>query len=90
MHWAEVVRKESNIDLTLSGHTHAMQMEVDLFGKRFSPAVFRYRLWGGMYEDKSKDGNPMRLYVNIGDGEVALPMRIGAKPEVTVLTLKRK
>lgn len=90
MHWAEVVRKESNIDLTLSGHTHAMQMEVDMFGKRFSPAVFRYKLWGGMYEDKSKEGNQMKLYVNIGDGEVALPMRIGATPEVTVLTLKRK
>lgn len=90
MHWAEVVCKESNIDLTLSGHTHAMQMEVDMFGRRFSPAVLRYRYWGGMYCDKSKDGIPMRLYVNIGDGEVALPMRIGATPEVTVLTLKRQ
>lgn len=90
MHWAQVVCKESNIDLTLSGHTHAMQMELDVFGKRLSPAVFRYPYWGGMYEDKSKDGTPMRLYVNIGDGEVALPMRIGATPEVTVLTLKRE
>lgn len=89
-HWSEVVCKESNIDLTLSGHTHAMQMEVDLFGKRLSPAVFRYPYWGGMYEGKSKDGRPMQLYVNIGDGEVAIPMRIGATPEVTVFTLKRK
>ena len=30
------------------------------------------------------------LYVNIGTGEVGIPMRIGATPEITVFTLKRK
>lgn len=89
-HWSQVVRNESNIDLSLSGHTHAMQIEADLFGKRFSPSAWRYQYWGGMYEDKSKDGTPMRLYVNIGVGEVGIPMRIGATPEVTVFTLKHK
>lgn len=88
-HWSREVRKESNIDLTLSGHTHAMQMQVNLFGHKFSPAALRYDYWGGMYEDVSKDGTPMHLYVNIGAGEVAIPMRIGATPEITVFTLKR-
>lgn len=87
-HWNRYVRKHSNIDLTLSGHTHAMQMEADMFGKRFSPAVWRYPYWGGLYEDTLSSGHVSRLYVNIGTGEVGIPMRIGATPEITVLTLK--
>lgn len=87
-HWNRYVRSHSNVDLTLSGHTHAMQMEADMFGRRFSPASWRYPYWGGMYEDKAPDGTPSRLYVNIGTGEVAIPMRIGATPEITVITLK--
>lgn len=87
-HWDMEVRNKSNIDLTLSGHTHAMQLEMDLGKTRLSPAVWRYKQWGGMYETLAGDGNPSRLYVNIGCGEVGMPMRIGAVPEITVLTLK--
>ena len=46
----------------------------------------RYRYWGGLYDD----GGKHNLYVNIGSGEVAIPARIGATPEVTLLTLKTK
>lgn len=84
VHWLkEVADKDSvNIALTLSGHTHAMQIE--LFG--LSPAKYRYSNWGGLYSDKSTHH---KLYVNIGIGTVALPMRLGATPEVTILTLKK-
>ena len=82
-HWRSEVVNDTNIDLTLSGHTHAMQIAVNLFGIQLSPAIFRYKDWGGIY----KDGN-QKLYVNIGIGEVALPMRIGATPEITLITLK--
>lgn len=83
-HWCEDIcdAPDKNIALTLSGHTHAMQIE--LFG--LSPAVFRYRTWGGMY--RGSGGND--LYVNIGAGEVAIPARIGATPEITLFTLKPK
>lgn len=83
-HWVEeVARQDSvNIPLSLSGHTHAMQIEI----AGWSPAEFRYPTWGGLYADP--DGSH-RLYVNIGLGAVALPMRIGATPEITLITLRR-
>lgn len=84
-HWQMEIadRDDMNVGLTLSGHTHAMQMSA--FG--WSPAAWRYDNWGGLYFDKS-GRHP--LYVNIGIGTVGMPMRIGATPEVTVITLKRK
>lgn len=105
-HWVEIVRKESNIDLSLSGHTHAMQASVSGFGKRWSPAVWRYETWGGFYTNGEKGkiedfGNPDEdnmtrslkkpsLYVNIGAGEVGIPLRLfSAYPELTLITLKK-
>ncbi|MBD5233199.1 MAG: metallophosphoesterase [Bacteroidales bacterium] len=82
-HWEDDIADspDKNIALTLSGHTHAMQIE--LLG--WSPAVFRYDKWGGLYTDS--DGSHS-MYVNIGDGEVGIPARIGATPEITVITLQ--
>lgn len=88
-HWDEVVRKISNVDLTLSGHTHAMQMEFDFAGRKFSPSAWKYPKWGGLYEEKSNGNTPMYLYVNIGAGTVGFPARLGkALPEVTEITLR--
>ena len=83
-HWEREIRNHDarNIALTLSGHTHAMQ--IALLG--VSPASLRYRYWGGLYAD---DTNKQKLYVNVGIGTVALPMRIGANPEITIFKLKR-
>lgn len=50
-HWVQEVRKRTNIDLSLSGHTHAMQASFDAFGKRYSPASLRYPTWGGFYTE---------------------------------------
>lgn len=85
-HWRAEVTDATNIDLSLAGHTHAMQIEVDLFGHRFSPSAWRYKEWGGMYEHGEQ-----RLYVNIGVGCVGFPARLfAARPEVTILTLRKK
>lgn len=83
-HWDNDIKDspDKNIALTLAGHTHAMQMCA--FG--FSPAVFRYPTWGGLYKDNDRH----QLYVNIGLGEVGIPARIGATPEITLITLKAK
>lgn len=90
-HWRQHIRKESNVDLTLSGHTHAMQSELRINDWRWSPAKWRYPTWGGLYSSKNiKSTAHTLLYVNIGAGEVGLPFRIGANPEVTVITLKHK
>ena len=76
---------KTNIQLMLSGHTHAMQVMLSVFGHRYSPAAWRYKEWGGAY----KKGGQV-LYVNIGLGEVGIPARIGATPEITLITLKKK
>lgn len=85
MHWNNDIKDapDKNIALTLSGHTHAMQME--LAGK--SPAAFVYPTWGGLYADAD---SAHLLYVNIGMGTVGIPARIGATPEITLITLRRK
>lgn len=83
-HWVADVRDNAaaNFALTLAGHTHAMQIEV----AGLSPAAFRYPTWGGMYSDPD---SLRRLYVNIGTGEVGIPARIGATPEITLFTLRK-
>ena len=81
-HWVDSIggNDDMNIALTLAGHTHAMQMEVG----GISPASMRYPTWGGLYANSD---STRVLYVNIGAGTVGIPMRIGATPEITVLTL---
>ncbi len=82
-HWTDSIagHDDVNIALTLSGHTHAMQIEV----AGMSPAALRYATWGGMYGDEA---GRHALYVNIGAGTVGMPMRLGATPEITLITLK--
>lgn len=83
-HWNMEVLQQSNIDLTLSGHTHAMQFMIG----EWSPAKYKYDNWGGLYSVIKNDKKRF-LYVNIGSGTVGIPARIGsAKPEITILTLK--
>ncbi|MBQ9575363.1 MAG: metallophosphoesterase [Muribaculaceae bacterium] len=83
--WRANTLTNSNIDLMLSGHTHAFQFMIALGNWRWSPASLRYHEWGGTYREGSR-----YLYVNIGTGMVGPPMRIGATPEITVITLKKK
>ena len=82
--WRANTLPNSNVDLMLAGHTHAFQMMLKCGDWRWSPASFRYKEWGGAYHE----GNQW-LYVNIGTGMVGPPMRIGATPEITVITLRK-
>lgn len=79
-HWRREVLPDTDIELMLAGHTHAMQLI--LFGH--SPSSLFYPEWGGMYAAR----NQQSLYVNIGIGYVGLPFRFGAWPEITVIKLK--
>lgn len=88
-HWRRVTSAQTNIDLTLSGHTHAMQIQLKAGEHRFSPSSLFYKFWGGLYIMENKDGDLVQLYVNVGAGEVGMPFRIGATPEITVFTLYR-
>jgi predicted MPP superfamily phosphohydrolase len=82
-HWdAEVRNKYSDIDLTLSGHTHGMQFGVEIPGFRWSPVQYMYKEWAGLYETGSQ-----KLYVNRGFGFIGYPGRVGILPEITVIEL---
>ena len=83
--WRANTLTNSNIDLMLAGHTHAWQIMLTLGNWRWSPACLRYPEWGGAYNEDNR-----WLYVNIGTGMVGPPMRIGATPEITVITLRKK
>ena len=83
--WRANTLTNSNIDLMLAGHTHAWQFMIKLGNWRWSPASMHYPEWGGAYNEGGR-----WLYVNIGTGMVGPPMRIGATPEITVITLKKK
>lgn len=83
-HWDHVVRKEhSDIDLTLSGHTHGMQFGVELGNIKWSPVKYKYPKWAGLYTEGQQ-----RLYVNRGFGYIGFPGRVGMPPEITLLELK--
>lgn len=89
-HWNQEVSKTTNIDLTLSGHTHAMQGMVKIGDWKWSPSKYRYEKWGGLYGVVNQNDEPTQLYVNIGAGEVGMPARLlSAYPEITLITLKR-
>ena len=80
-HWRREVLPETDIQLMLSGHTHAMQTKI--FG--FTPAQFIYPENDGLYQE----GDQV-LYVNVGLGFLLYPMRLGAWPEITLLTLRKE
>ena len=86
-HWEyEVLPKEKNIQLTLSGHTHGMQLGVEIEGVvKWSPSQWQYKYWAGIYEEKGK-----KLNVNRGFGYHAFPGRVGIWPEITVIELRKK
>ena len=84
-HWdAEVINK-TNIDLTLSGHTHGMQFGIDIGNFKWSPVQYKYPRWNGLYQN-----NNQYLYVNIGLGYIGYPGRVGMPPEITVIELYNK
>jgi len=80
--WETDVAGKTNIDLTLSGHTHGMQMGVITKWFRWSPSEYFYPHWNGLYSQ----GNQYH-YVNRGLGTFVIPFRIWMPPEITVITL---
>ena len=79
MHWeSEIVGQD--YPLTLSGHTHAMQLSI----LGWSPSSLLFDQNRGLYRTRDQ-----AIYVNPGLGETIFPARIGVRPEITLITLKR-
>jgi predicted MPP superfamily phosphohydrolase len=83
--WEEDVTGKTDIDITLSGHTHGMQMGIMTKKFRWSPAKYFYPHWNGLYSD----GHQYQ-YVNRGLGVLAIPFRIWMPPEITIITIKKE
>ena len=81
-HWQQVL-DETNINLTLSGHTHAMQLKFSFGDTQYSLASLRGDWWSGLYQEGEQS-----LYVNDGIGCTLFTFRLGAYPEITLITLK--
>ena len=77
-HWSAEVVPQTDIPLTLSGHTHSAQ--ISIFG--WTPASMTFKEVAGRY-----DSDNQTLYVNVGLGCTA-PFRVGVNPEVTLITLR--
>lgn len=80
--WNKIL-SDSKADLTLSGHVHAMQLKLTAGKWRWSPAKWMYERWSGLYNEQDRN-----LYINDGMGYVMYPMRVGTRPEITIITLK--
>ena len=83
-HWDAEVLSKTNIDLTLSGHTHGMQFGIEIGNIKWSPVKYKYPRWAGLYKE-----NNQYLYVNRGFGYIGYPGRVGMPPEITVIEIKR-
>ncbi|HEX2571135.1 MAG TPA: metallophosphoesterase [Polyangia bacterium] len=72
------------VDLTLSGHTHGGQLGVPLLSRTWNLARLVTRFTAGLY----RQGTSV-LYVNRGIGTTGPPVRIGARAEIALITLRR-
>ena len=79
--WSGSIVGKTDVDLTLSGHTHAMQFQI--FG--WTPSRYMFEECHGLYR---KEGQ--WLYVNSGLGETGVLARLGAWPEISIFRLKRR
>ncbi|HEX2716846.1 MAG TPA: metallophosphoesterase, partial [Gemmatimonadaceae bacterium] len=77
--WPELAR--AGAALTLSGHTHWGQLAFPGAGWSMATPFLEYSM--GAYQE-----NGAVLYIHPGTGYWGIPFRIGALPEVTILTLR--
>ena len=75
----------SGVSLILSGHTHGGQVRLPIIGApavRFASKDLKYL--AGLYRR-----GETQLYVTRGTGVIGLPVRFGARPEISIIKLSR-
>jgi len=76
---------ELGIDLSLAGHTHGGQVTLEYIHPALSPSRLITDYVDGLFQKGSS-----QLYVNRGIGTIGFPIRLGARPEITVFELVRE
>jgi uncharacterized protein len=78
------VAASKGYDLTIAGHTHGGQVRLELLGADLNPGHFYTPYVDGVYRR-----GPASIFVSRGIGTIAIPARLGAPPEVSLLRLCR-
>ena len=73
---------DRGVALTLSGHTHWGQLAVPTLGWSLASPFLEHAMGAHQQEDAL-------LYISPGTGYWGIPFRLGASPEVTLVTLRR-
>lgn len=83
---AEILALGHGVDLCVSGHTHGGQIYVPRVSDKMMARFFGLRHLRGLrrYEDEGP-----WLHVTHGVGSAVTPLRVAARPEVGLLTLRR-
>lgn len=76
------VAAKQGFDLTIAGHTHGGQVNIEILHRNLNIARFFTPFVYGYYQL-----NRASIYVSRGIGTIGLPVRIGAPPEITLLRL---
>jgi predicted MPP superfamily phosphohydrolase len=76
------VAASKGFDLTVSGHTHGGQINIEILDRGVNLARFYTPYIYGRYE---RDGRS--IFVTRGIGTVGAPARLGAPPEVALIRL---
>ena len=77
------VARRKGFSVTISGHTHGGQVNVEILNSRINPARFFTPYTSGLYEEDNA-----ALFVTRGIGTIGVPARLGAPPEVALIRLK--
>jgi predicted MPP superfamily phosphohydrolase len=75
-------------DLTVAGHTHGGQVNIEILSREFNPARFFTPYVSGLYQ-LPQGTRRASAYVSRGIGTIGIPARLGAPPEITVLRLRK-
>jgi predicted MPP superfamily phosphohydrolase len=71
-------------DVTLAGHMHGGQINLELANSHYNALRFTSRYIYGAYREGRSS-----MYVTRGIGTIGMPVRIGAPPEVALIRLRR-
>jgi predicted MPP superfamily phosphohydrolase len=76
------VAASKGYDLTIAGHTHGGQVDVEILHQHFNVARYYTPYVLGLYHEGASS-----VYVSSGIGTIGAPIRLGAPPEVSLIHL---
>ena len=78
------VAVKQGYDVMLAGHTHGGQVTVEILNQSLNIARFITPYVSGLYRIDGRS-----CYVTPGIGTIGMPVRLGARPEISLLRLRK-